>query len=149
MVEIVFPPSAPFPDRLMAAFGDAIEPRLQPGESLADVLAGSTKLALRRAELLRREAIPLDVEYVLAMWCWWPFKPELADDARVLLRKRRLELFMGAAAEPPEDRLDEVSDELLTHSIEGLYELQGLKKLMQQKVLKRRDDLDMPGPAIA
>lgn len=149
MVEIIFPAAAaPFSNRLMAAFGDVIAPQLQDGESLADVLAGSAKLAVRRAELLQRETMPVDMEYVLAMWCWWPFKPELTDDARSRLRARRRQLFRGAAADPPRDRLDEVSDGLLTHSIERLYELQQQSKSQRSKP-KRHDGMDMPGPAIA
>lgn len=108
----------------MRLFGRIIAERLQEDEDIADVLVGSSRLARRRSDLLGREVLPLDVEYVLAMLCWWPMKPEVSDQVVKALRQFRGPLFSGVAADPAMDRLDEIPDAALTLSIEELYELQ-------------------------
>jgi hypothetical protein len=113
-----------YPSAIVGLLSGVVAPRLREGEDLGDVLVGSSKLAFRRSSLLQREALPVDMEYALAMWCWWPFKPELSDQAVELLCRLRAELFAGAAASPASDRLDEVPDDALVLNIEELYESQ-------------------------
>jgi hypothetical protein len=68
---------AVFPPRTVDAFRRVLElvqednPQFDP--SL--VLDMATSVALKRATLLGREVIPLDVEFSLSVFCWWPLKP--------------------------------------------------------------------------
>lgn len=69
---------------------------LQPGDDPEAALAGGVYLANRRASVLRRLADQPDLEYVLAIFCWWPFKTPPAPDVRRQLVKLRQHAFQGA-----------------------------------------------------
>jgi hypothetical protein len=103
-----------------SAFSRVVEPRLLAGEDLYDVLIGTERLGLRRAELHSRAPWPLDVEFALAMWCWWPFKPELPEPEESSFFQLRAEAFNGAAR--GNDRfMSLVPNETLLLSLEQLY----------------------------
>jgi hypothetical protein len=104
-----------------AAFASVLEPRLLEGEDLRDVLVGSERLGLRRAELWSRVPWPVDVEFALATWCWWPFKPELPQQAQGTLRQVRARAFSGAAYNGQEEYTRLVPDGILRLSLEELY----------------------------
>ena len=106
---------------LRSAFARLIEPRLSDGEDLNDVLAGAERLGLRRADLLTRPPWPIDVEFALAIWCWWPFKPELPSFAQDNLRKVRKDAFFRAAYHRQDDYTRLVPDQMLRLSLDELY----------------------------
>ncbi len=51
------------------------------------VLDVATSIAVRRAELLGRAILPVDVEFVLSMICRWPFKPPPPSEYREYVDK--------------------------------------------------------------
>jgi hypothetical protein len=51
-----------------------------------NVLALATSVAVYRAELLGRDPMPVDVEFVLSMLCWWPFKPPPSPEYREFVK---------------------------------------------------------------
>ncbi|MFI6039418.1 hypothetical protein ACIBBD_35915 [Streptomyces sp. NPDC051315] len=88
-------PGAPFDAAISRSFASLVEPRLSPGESLQDVLAGCFALASKRASLKRRPVLPVDAEFALSLWCWHPWEQKISPPPRWLLERRR-EIFEGA-----------------------------------------------------
>ncbi|WP_405471859.1 hypothetical protein [Streptomyces canus] len=88
-------PSAPFSAKISQSFATLIEPRLAAGESLQDVLAGCFALAEERARLQNRSVLPVDVEFSLSLWCWYPLKQEGSSPPPWMMEKRK-NLFNGA-----------------------------------------------------
>lgn len=54
----------------------------ESGYETETILGLATGVATHRAELLGRGLMPIDVEFVLSMFCKWPFKPPPPDDYR-------------------------------------------------------------------
>ncbi len=108
-------------NNLWPQFARLIEPELQEGENLQDVLAGSASLGLKRARLLERNALPMDIEFALALLCWWPFKPKPGPAAANALYTTRRRLFTGAGQSPVELLELPVPVEVLRLTLDQLY----------------------------
>lgn len=89
-----------------------IHNRLTPGELLEDVLTGSAFLALRRATLAGQDLGVDHLVYILSLFTWWPFKPDLSNPAEILLLQFRSDLFRGASNGDFE-RFANIPDEIL------------------------------------
>lgn len=63
--------------------------RVQPGESIDDVIAGSITIALRRASLLGRAPVMADLMFALTIWGW------LLENPPSDIVTRRQKLFAG------------------------------------------------------
>lgn len=114
-------------DDVTRKIAEAIEPELQDGESIDDVLAGIGHLAERRTDLLNRAlVIDLDYEYLLRFWTWWPFKPRMPQPFEDQLRRIRNRVFQGAAGGDFEEL-----DNVVPNSSLLLDEL-GLRSLQQR-----------------
>lgn len=93
--------------------------RLAPGESIDDILSGASFLARRRAELLGYSPVADDVAYVLSLFTWWPFKPDLPSPAEADLVESRSRMFRGAS-NGDFAQLEDVPRQILTLSYLGL-----------------------------
>ena len=113
-----------FREPALEAFVALVTPRLREGEEIDDVLSGSVALATHRADLLGRAPLPVDVEFVLTLFCWWPLKPEIPRDAAEQLYRFRRRLFAGAATSAPRRLLGAVSSEVLMLSLDQLQQAQ-------------------------
>jgi hypothetical protein len=116
-----------FDDDVLQRMGSLIEPRLQPGESLADILAGAKLLAIRRAELLGRPVITdIDVEYIFRIFTWWPFKhhPPPPPHLEAQLQEIRRLAFSGAATGDTDGLERIVPNSLLLFSPESIHQMQ-------------------------
>jgi hypothetical protein len=60
----------------------------KPELDLRQLLDIATSFAVHRAELLGRQPIPSDVEYVLTIFCRWPLKPPPSADYRSVVQER-------------------------------------------------------------
>jgi hypothetical protein len=96
----------------MDLISQIIHNRLTPGELLEDVLAGSAFLARRRATLAGQDLGVDHLIYILSLFTWWPFKPDLSNPAEILLLQFRSDLFRGASNGDFE-RFANVPDEIL------------------------------------
>jgi hypothetical protein len=114
----------PFRDEIVHAFAMTLEPRLRAKESLPDVLSGGFALAVRRAQLLGRQVVPLDAEFAFSLFCWWPFKREPKPGMSERLADIRAPLFRGAALADLTALEEAVPDSTLMLSHEDLYQLQ-------------------------
>ncbi|MFF0204584.1 hypothetical protein [Streptomyces sp. NPDC005017] len=89
-------PTAPFDANFSRNLALLVEPRLSAGESLQDVLAGCFALAQERALLQDRPVLPVDAEFSLSLWCWYPLKQEGFSVPQWVTEMRR-DLFKDAA----------------------------------------------------
>jgi hypothetical protein len=92
--------------------GRIIGNRLTPAERLEDVLAGSVFLANRRAALAGQNPNADHLIYILSLFTWWPFKPDLSNPAEIFLLQFRSNLFRGAS-NGDFNRLADIPDEIL------------------------------------
>jgi hypothetical protein len=116
-----------FDEDVLQRMGSLIEPRLQPGESLADILAGAKFLAIRRAELLGRPVITdIDIEYIFRIFTWWPFKlhPPPPPHLEGQLQETRRLAFAGAADGNTRGLETAVPNSLLLFSAESIHQMQ-------------------------
>jgi hypothetical protein len=99
-----------------------IEPRLLPGESFDDVVAGIRYLMTKRAELLGRPVIAhLDALFVCAWWTWWPFKHPAPPSYERAILEIRPTAFAGAS-QGETDRLEFITpNATLGLSLESLH----------------------------
>jgi hypothetical protein len=74
-----------------------ITDRLAPEESIDDVFGGADFLARRRAELLGYNPGADDFLYVLSLFTWYPFKPDLPSSAEAYLVESRSRIFKGVS----------------------------------------------------
>lgn len=65
--------------------------RVQPGEAIDDVIAGSITIALRRASQFGRAPVMADIMIALTIWGW------LLDNPPVDIVSHRRKLFVGLA----------------------------------------------------
>lgn len=105
-------------------FRHLVEPRLEPDENVEDVLAGGYAIASARASLAEREPFPLDAEFALSVWCWFPLKPDVPTDLRNQLIDARREIFSGFAEGNTELLSSALPESTLLLSHEALYRLQ-------------------------
>ena len=107
----------------------AVEMSLSPGEDINSILTGSWHLATRRAALHERPVrVVEDLPFALSIFCWYPFKAELRQDVRELLRGARSTVFRGLDNETiaEQNLADIVPDEVLRLSSGGLmHSLEG------------------------
>lgn len=90
--------NSPFDEDVVRPMASIIEPRLLPGESLDDVLAGAMLLAEKRAELLDRPILPyIDLPYIFAAFTWWPLKLDPPQEFEERVHEIRRAIFEGAA----------------------------------------------------
>lgn len=73
------------------------EPLLAPGESLRDAMSGAAHLARRRCCWLHKPAEVSDLAFALAMFDWWPIKPDPPAQVRAALLSLRKAAFKGAS----------------------------------------------------
>jgi hypothetical protein len=115
----------PFAEDVVRPMASMIEPRLLPGESLDDVLAGAMFLAEKRAELLGRPVQPyIDLPYVFAAFTWWPFKFEPSPEFEERVHEIRRVIFEGAAGGDTRRLELAVPKTTLLLSLENLNKLQ-------------------------
>lgn len=55
-------------------FESVLAPRLEAGEDLESVMRLGQVLGAQRARVHERDLMVVDVEFVFALLCWWPFK---------------------------------------------------------------------------
>lgn len=89
--------------------------RLALGESIDDVFSGAAFLVRRRAELLGHDPGADDFVYILSLFTWYPFKPDLPSSAEAQLVQSRTDIFRGAA-NGEFGRLEYIPGQILTLS---------------------------------
>jgi hypothetical protein len=84
-----------FPPRVVNAFRRTLEvvQEEDPQFELSLTLDMATSLALKRSQLLGREVMPLDVEFALSIFCWWPLKPPASQEFQERVRSRSQSAF--------------------------------------------------------
>src|SRR5436305_13029310 len=92
-------PEPVFEQSTVAMFVAILEPRLEEGEELRDVIEGGFALASRRSKLFERPTWSIDGIFAFSLFCWWPGKPERVPDVRNQICGLRRMLFAGAADE--------------------------------------------------
>jgi hypothetical protein len=115
--ETVFPPRTVEAFRLVLGLVQEENPQFDP--SL--VLDMATSMALRRATLLGREVVPLDVEFSLSVLCWWPLKPPPAQEFQERVHSRLQPAVENRDVYLLEQTIGEMT---LMLSPENLYRLQ-------------------------
>lgn len=73
-----------------------VKETVQENENVDDIMFGNLLLGTRRASLRNREfQVYEDVPFGLALFCWWPFKPQYSPANRDFLLQQRWALFDG------------------------------------------------------
>lgn len=119
----------PYEDEVMRTLAAMLRESLEPDENLRDVLAGGVALADKRANLLLREAYPLDAEFTFSLWCWWKLKPRIPPRLAEELRSLRRWAFAGVASGDTERLAASVPESTLVLDFEELYRRQATADL--------------------
>jgi hypothetical protein len=105
---------------------------VQQGEYVNDVLDGSYIIGRKRSVILKREFyVSDDVPFVLAMFCWWPFKPIISEMNSKFLLTHRGRAFRGASERPDvQSRLSNIVPEgILGMGYDGLFQILAEERL--------------------
>jgi hypothetical protein len=114
----------PFDSLTTEILRSLVERRLRPYENLDDAILGGVSLAAARADLAGRDPYPLDAEFTLSLWCWWPLKPKVPESYLAEVEQLRQFAFSDVTSDAGSRIAAVVREDALALPFEKLYERQ-------------------------
>jgi len=131
-------------DEWLDLFRSVVSKTIVKGEQVEDIMTGAWFLGRRRAQVIDREfQTPVDVQFALSLFCWWPIKFTLFSESWQYLAQRRWAIFEGAAENP--ERVETLLSRVVPKSVLTLdhHQLMGLLQVVHVRhFLNLEEDFD-------